>query len=181
MKPHLRDIIESLIFVSLEPLSLGKIKAVLNEFSDKEIENAIQELLDYYTSNEKGIQIIQAAGGYLFSTKPEHDLWIKRLFKDERKNKLSPAALETLSAVAYNQPITLAEISAMRGVDSTHSLKTLLQKRLIKITGRKKSPGRPLIYRTTDKFLLYFGLNSIKDLPTQEEISKILEEEKDFE
>jgi segregation and condensation protein B len=130
-----------------------------------------------YASNERGIQIIQAAGGYLFSTKSEYDQWIRRLLSLDQKSKLSHAALETLAAVAYHQPITLAEISAFRGVDATYSLKTLLQKKLVKITGRKKSPGRPLIYRTTEKFLSYFGLNNIKDLPSEEEILKILEEE----
>ncbi len=177
MKNRLQEIIESLIFISLEPLSLEKIKNVLTEFEEKEIEQAIKELLENYMANERGIHIIQAAGGFLFSTKPEHDSWIKRLLKVERKGRLSSAALETLSAIAYHQPVTLAEISALRGVDSTHTLKTLLQKRLVKIVGRKKSPGNPLIYRTSEKFLTYFGLNSIKDLPSPEELSKILEEE----
>lgn len=181
MKTHLKDIIESLIFISLEPLNLEKIKSLLTEFPDKDIEEAIHTLLDNYSANEKGIQIIQAAGGYLFSTKPEHDSWVRRLLREERKHKLSPAALETLSTIAYHQPITLAEISALRGVDSTHSLKTLLQKKLVKITGRKKSPGRPLIYRTSEKFLVYFGLDSIKDLPSQEELLKIMDEEKEIE
>jgi segregation and condensation protein B len=95
----------------------------------------------------------------------------------DKKTRLSPAALETLSIIAYHQPLTLSEISAMRGVDSAHSLKTLLLKRLVKITGRKKSPGKPLIYRTSNKFLSYFGLNSLKDLPTPDEIEKILVEE----
>jgi segregation and condensation protein B len=85
--------------------------------------------------------------------------------------------METLSTVAYHQPITLAEISALRGVDASHSLKTLLQKRLVKIVGRKKSPGKPLIYRTSNRFLSYFGLESLKDLPTETEIAKILDEE----
>lgn len=177
MKNRLKEVIESLIFISLEPLSLEKIKNVLTEFPEEEIEQAIKELLEGYNTNDRGIQIIQAAGGYLFSTNPEYDLWIRRLLKVERKNKLSSAALETLSAIAYHQPITLSEISALRGVDSTHTMKTLLQKKLIKIVGRKKSPGNPLIYRTTDKFLTYFGLNSIKDLPSPEELSKILEED----
>ncbi|TEU06031.1 MAG: SMC-Scp complex subunit ScpB [Candidatus Aminicenantes bacterium] len=177
MENRLKEIIESLIFMSLEPLTLEKIKGVLTEFNEREIEQAINELLETFVTNERGIQIIQAAGGYLFSTKPEHDSWIKRLLKLERKNRLSSAALETLSAIAYHQPITLAEISALRGVDSSHTLKTLLQKRLVKIVGRKKSPGNPLIYRTSEKFLAYFGLNNIKDLPSPEEMSKILEEE----
>ncbi len=177
MKNRLQEIIESLIFISLEPLTLEKIKSVLTEFEENEVEQAIKELLENYMTNERGIHIIQSAGGFLFSTKPEHDSWIKRLLRVERKSKLSSAALETLSAIAYHQPVTLAEISALRGVDSTHTLKTLLQKRLVKIVGRKKSPGNPLIYRTSEKFLTYFGLNSIKDLPSPEELSKILEEE----
>jgi len=181
MKSSMKDIIESLIFISQEPLSLEKIKEVLQEFSAEEIEQAVKELQESYASNERGIQIIQSGGGYLFSTKPENDLWIRRLLKMERKNKLSSASHETLSAIAYHQPITLSEISALRGVDSTHTLKTLLQKKLIKIVGRKKSPGNPLLYRTTDKFLTYFGLNSLDDLPSPEEISKILEEETDVE
>jgi segregation and condensation protein B len=178
MKNQLREVIESLIFISLEALSINKIKSVLQEFPDEEIELAIKDLIKSYSINERGIQIIQSAGGYLFSTKPEYDEWIKRLLKIEKKTKLSSAALETLSAIAYHQPITLAEISALRGVDATHTLKTLLRKKLIKIVGRKKSPGNPLIYRTSDKFLAYFGLNSLKELPSPEEISKILEEEK---
>ena len=179
MKAHLKDIIESMIFISLEPLTLDKIKSILTEYSNGEIEDAIRNLMQSYSSNDRGIQIIQAAGGYLFSTKPEHDEWIKRLLREERKQKLSRAALETLSSVAYHQPITLAEISALRGVDSTHSLKTLLLKKLVKITGRKKGPGKPLIYRTSNKFLTYFGLNNLNDLPSQEELAKILDEEKD--
>lgn len=181
MKERLKEVVESMIFISLEPLSLEKIKSVLTEFPEEDIDQAIKELLESYASDERGIQIIQAAGGYLFSTKSEHDTWIKRLLRIERKNKLSSAAMETLSAIAYHQPITLAEISALRGVDSSQTLKTLLQKKMIKIVGRKKSPGNPLIYRTSNKFLTHFGLNNIMDLPTPEEISKILDEEKNFE
>ncbi len=178
----LKEIIESLIFISLEPLSLEKIKGVLTDYPDAEIRKAVDELMETYGSNERGIQMVLTGGGYLFTTKPEHDLWIRRLLRNERKNRLSPAALETLSVIAYHQPVTLAEISAVRGVDASHSLKTLLLKRLAKITGRKKAPGKPLIYRTSDKFLIYFGINDIKELPSQEEIMKILdEEEKDIE
>jgi len=181
MKKQLREIIESLIFVSLEPLTLEKLKTILAEYPEQEIKHAIEELLQNYASNERGIQIIQTAGGYLFTTKPDYDQWISRLFKEERKNRLSSAALETLSIIAYHQPVTLAEISSLRGVDTTHTLKVLLEKKLVKIVGRKKGPGRPLIYRTTDRFLSHFGLNSLKDLPSQEEISKIIEKEQAIE
>jgi len=181
MNLNLKSIIESLIFISREPLTFEKIKSILNEIPDKEIETAISELIRTYSSQDKGIKITKTGGGYLFITKTENDKWIKRLLNLEKKSKLSPAALETLSTVAYHQPITQAEISSLRGVDSTHALKTLLKKRLLKITGRKKSPGRPLIYRTTNKFLIYFGLDSIKDLPSNEEIEIILGEEENHE
>lgn len=179
MRSRLRAIIESLIFISLEPLTIEKIKIVLTDYQEDEIKEAVDDLLQSYSSPDRGIQIVQTSGGFIFTTQPEHDHWIKRLLRVDKKDKLSPAALETLSAVAYHQPITLAEISAIRGVDSNHALKTLLLKRFVKITGRKKSPGRPLIYRTSKQFLAYFGLNSIKDLPTKQEIEKILEEERD--
>jgi segregation and condensation protein B len=179
MSIQLRDVIESLLFVSVEPLSAEKVKNVLIEYPEDEIEKALEQILEKYAANPGGLQIIRTGGGYLFSTKTEHDPWIRRLLRVNRKNKLSPAALETLSTIAYHQPITLAEICAFRGVDATHSLKTLLQKKLVKIVGRKKSPGKPLIYRTSERFLTYFGLDSLKDLPSEEEISKLLEEETD--
>ncbi len=181
MTPALKDIIEALIFISLEPLTVEKIKEVLNDFPEAEIDSSLQELLQTYAASAKGIQIIQTAGGYVFTTRPEFDSWVRRLLKIDKKSRLSSAALETLSIIAYHQPITLSEISTLRSVDSSYTLKTLLQKKLIKIVGRKNSPGKPLIYRTTERFLAYFGLNSLEDLPTEEEISKILGEEKNFE
>jgi len=178
MSVSLREVVECMIFISTEPLPLAKIKTILEEYPGEDIENALEELLESYNSNERGIQLVQRGGGFLFVTKPQYDHWINKFLRDEKRSKLSLAALETLSVVAYHQPVTLAEISAVRGVDASHSLKTLLYKKLVKITGRKKSPGKPLIYRTTEKFLQHFGLNELKDLPTQEEISKILDEEK---
>jgi segregation and condensation protein B len=179
MNTELKDIIESLLFISAEPLSTEKLRNVLTEYSEHEIESSLHQILEKYRSHPGGIQIIRTGGGYLFATRAEYDPWIRRLLRVNRKNKLSSAALETLSTIAYHQPITLAEICAFRGVDATHSLKTLLQKKLVKIVGRKKSPGKPLIYRTSRRFLTYFGLDSLKDLPSQEEISKLLEEETD--
>lgn len=181
MTSQLKSIIESLIFVSLDPLSLEKIKNVCTDYSIGEIEDSLQKLMEDYRKEDKGIQISRAAGGYLLVTKPENDPYIRKLLRVDRKNRLSSAAMETLSTVAYHQPITLAEISALRGVDASHSLKSLLQKRLVKIVGRKKSPGKPLIYRTSNRFLSYFGLESLKDLPTETEISRILTEEQEDE
>ena len=179
MNNRLAHIIESLIFVSLEPISTENLKDILSDFKEKDINDAIELLITSYNDGERGIQISRAAGGYIFSTNPEYDPYIRRMLNLDRKNRLSPASLEALTTIAYHQPITLAEISAMRGVDSSHSVKTLLKKKLIKITGRKKSPGKPLIYRTTDQFLTYFSLDSLDDLPSEDEISKLLEEEDD--
>jgi len=181
MTSDLKNILETLIFISIEPLPFEKIRPLLTDFTTKDIQRNLEELVQDYAQESKGIQIVQVAGGYIFSTKIEYDPWIRKLLHVERKNTLSRAAMETLSTVAYHQPLTLAEISAFRGVDSSHSLKTLLQKRLVKIIGRKKTPGKPLIYRTSNRFLSYFGLESLKDLPSQDEISKILEEEQDVE
>jgi len=172
---RLKDLIEALIFISLEPLGLEQLKLILQEFAPAEIERALAELIQDQEAGRGGIRVQMTAGGYIFATRPEFDAWVRRLLSIERKTKLSMAALETLSTVAYHQPITQAEISALRGVDATYTLKTLLQKKLIKISGRKKAPGSPLIYRSTDKFLEYFGLNSLEDLPKEEEISKLLE------
>lgn len=180
MTIDLKNILETLIFISLEPLSYEKIPSLLTDFSKEEIMEALDELVQDYAHKNRGIQIVQVAGGYMFSTKIEYDPWIRLLLRVDRKNRLSISAMETLSTVAYHQPVTLAEISSFRGVDSSHSLKTLLQKRLVKIIGRKKSPGKPLIYRTSNRFLSYFGLETLKDLPSQEEISKILEENQEI-
>lgn len=178
MTDGLKETIESLIFISQDPLTTDRIQSVLEDASAEDIRKAIDELILSYGSPGHGIRIIQTGGGYVFATKPEHDRPVRRLLQIERKNRLSSAALETLSTIAYHQPVTLAEISALRGVDSTTALKTLLEKKLTKIVGRKKAPGNPLVYRTSEKFLLYFGLNSLDELPSEEEIAKILQEEK---
>jgi segregation and condensation protein B len=178
MTDDLKKIIESLIFISQDPLTPDRIQSVLEDAAAEDIRKAIDELVLSYDSPEHGIRIIQTGGGYIFATKPDHDRPVRRLLQIERKNRLSSAALETLCTVAYHQPVTLAEISALRGVDSTTALKTLLEKKLIRIVGRKKAPGNPLVYRTSEKFLHYFGLNSLDELPSEEEIAKILQEEK---
>jgi segregation and condensation protein B len=175
--PH-KNLIESLIFVSQEPLTLERIQAVCEGVPAEDIRAAVDELVAEYASEDRGIQVVRAGGGWLFATKPVFDREVRRLLQIERKNRLSSAGLETLAAIAYRQPVTQSEVSSIRGVDSTAALKTLLEKKLIKIVGRKKAPGNPLIYRTSDEFLLYLGLNSLDELPSEEEIAKILQEEK---
>jgi segregation and condensation protein B len=178
MSNELRDIIGSLIFISQEPLTVERMAAVLEGTAAAEIQAAVDELVQAYSGAGCGVHVLHTGGGYILSTKPDHDHWVRKLLQIERRNKLSSASLETLAAIAYHQPVTQAEVSAIRGVDSTYTLKTLLDKRLIKIVGRKKAPGNPLVYRTSDRFLQYFGLNSLDELPSEEEIGKILEEEK---
>jgi segregation and condensation protein B len=178
MNSPLKKLIESLIFVSQEPLTLERIQAVCEGVPAEDVRAAVDEVVSDYASEDRGVQVVHVGGGWLFATKPAFDREVRRLLQIERKNRLSSAGLETLAAIAYRQPVTQSEISAIRGVDSTGALKTLLEKRLIKIVGRKKAPGNPLIYRTSDEFLLYLGLNSLDELPSEEEIAKILQEEK---
>lgn len=177
MTENLKEIIESLIFISVDPLTPEKIREVLPDVPEPQISQAVQDLVSGYSASGVAIRIIQTAGGYIFSTKPEYDPYVRRLLQIERKSKLSHQALETLSAIAYHQPVTLPEISAIRSCDSTYALHSLLEKKLIKIVGRKDAPGRPLLYRTSDKFLVYFGLNALEDLPKEEELKKLMEEE----
>jgi len=181
MTPGLKETIEALIFMSLEPLNIEKAKEVLGDFPAEEVEQAARELQADYAAPGRGIQLTQTGGGWVFVTRPEFDAYVRRLLKIDRKSRLSAAALETLSIVAYHQPITLSEVSALRNVDSSYTIKSLLQKKLVKIVGRKKAPGNPLVYRTTDRFLAYFGLNSLAELPTEEEIARILGEDKTVE
>ncbi|MCX6567200.1 MAG: SMC-Scp complex subunit ScpB [Candidatus Aminicenantes bacterium] len=172
----LKNILEALIFISVEPLTLDKIKEVLDDVPEEEI---LQGLLNLGTEMEEAprpIRLVQTGGGWVFMTKPTYDPPVRKLLQIERRKKLSAAALEALSAVAYHQPVTQTDIMTIRGVDSTHSLHTLLENKLIKISGRKNAPGRPLLYRTTEKFLTYFGLNSLEELPREEELKRILEE-----
>jgi len=178
MSSPLKNLVESLIFVSQEPLTLERIQAVCEGVPAEDIRTAVDEIAADCAEDGRGIQLIRAGGGWLFTTKPAFDREVRRLLQIERKNRLSSAGLETLAAIAYRQPVTQSEVSAIRGVDSTGALKTLLEKKLIKIVGRKKAPGNPLVYRTSDEFLLYLGLDSLDELPSEDEIAKILQEEK---
>ncbi|MBM3297443.1 MAG: SMC-Scp complex subunit ScpB [Candidatus Aminicenantes bacterium] len=176
MDNPLKVILEALVFISIEPLSLDRIREVLNDRSEEEIRRALEELEAEYNREGRGLRLQQVGGGFVLATRPDHDPWVRRLLQIERKTKLSHAAVETLSVIAYHQPATQPEIQAIRGVDSSYTIKTLLEKKLVKISGRKKAPGSPLLYRTTDRFLTYFGLNDLSELPSVEEVAKMLEE-----
>ena len=159
-----RAIIESLIFASSEPISL-KMMADIIGINEHTVKQLVNDLLEEYLQSKRGIQIIEIADGYQFVTHPECAPYIEKLQKVPRNVGLSQAAIETLAIIAYKQPITKAEIEALRGVSIESSLATLVEKGLIEEAGRKDSPGRPILYRTTRKFLKYFGLNDLNELP----------------
>lgn len=166
----IRSIIESLLLVQEKPLSIEKIKDIIQEPDTKEIREAMHHLLEEYQARNSGIQIIEIAGGYKYVTQPELTFWVEKLFKNPRPTKLSPSSLETLSIVAYKQPITRAEIDKLRGVDSSSIVYTLMQKKLIRISGKKDCIGQPFLYSTSDEFLKYFGLSDISEISLLHEL-----------
>src|SRR3989337_4118490 len=135
------------------------------------------ELQHEYDRRLSGLRIVEVAGGFQIASRPELAQWIKRLRKVKQSSRLSKPSLETLAIIAYKQPIVKAEIEDIRGVDSAGVIKGLLDKRFVKIIGRKDLPGRPILYATTQEFLQYFGLKDISDLPTLQEFNELAEEE----
>ncbi len=173
-----QPIIEALLFASEKPLSVGRIQAVIKDISSEQIERAISSLNERYKSARHSFAIKKVAGGFRMYTLPDFAPWIKALFSHNRREKLSPQALEVLSIVAYKQPIVRTEIDRLRGVNSEGPLSTLLDRKLITIVGRKPAPGRPLLYGTTPEFLTHFGLNDVDDLPRMEELEILLKRKK---
>ena len=159
-----KAIIEALLFASGEPLTLGVI-AKATSLSEQNIREIIRELTADYRDRNSGIVIAEIADGYEMATDPELAAWIRRMKNVHVSNKLSQPSIETLSIIAYKQPITKVEIDQLRGVNSDAAVKSLLDKRLIKIIGKKESPGRPFLYSTTNEFLQYFGLKNLTELP----------------
>jgi segregation and condensation protein B len=178
------SIIEALIFSTDDPISAADIvKAVKGidgediEISAGDVEKCVDELNASYAEKNIAFQITKVAGGFLFATKPEYAKYVGYLSSEKSKRRLSQAALETLAIIAYKQPITKPELESIRGVNSDYILNTLLEKSLIAIKGRAETIGRPLLYATTDDFLMYFGLNKITDLPKPREIEEIMKDE----
>ena len=166
---ELKPIIESLIFASVDPISVEKLANILEGRDKAAIKAAITELVEGYKNRDGGFFLEEVAGGYAFRTNAEFAPWIRRLFKIGLQ-KLSKAAMESIAIVAYRQPVTRAEIEGVRGVDSAGVLSTLMEKRLIKIVGRKEVPGRPVVYGTTKEFLETFDLNDLSCLPSLKDI-----------
>jgi segregation and condensation protein B len=168
----LKGIVESLIFVHDHPLSLDRLALILEEHERADIRLALDELVEEYSAGERGIILAQVAGGYQMRSRPEHADYIRRLTKSKGV-KFSQSALETLAIIAYRQPVTRAEVEYLRGVDSGGVLKSLLEKKLLRILGKKEVPGKPLIYGTSREFLELFGLKDLASLPTLKEIQEL--------
>ena len=164
-----RSIIEGLLFITNEPLSIETL-AELTAIQEDEIIDHLADNKAAFEEEAHGITIIEAANGYMLATKPHVKPYIEKLYKPQMST-LSSAGLETLAIIAYRQPITRSEIELLRGVKADKILQTLLAKGLIEEQGRKDSPGRPILYGTTKQFLQYFGLNALADLPAQPVLS----------
>lgn len=168
----LKPILESLLFVAEEPLTVDKLNSVLELADKSEIRSALEELREILDNREGGFHLREVAGGWQLRTRPEYHEWIKRMLQPSPQ-RLSRAALETLAIVAYKQPVIRADIEYIRGVDSGGVLRQLMERKLIRVLGRKEIPGRPLIYATTKLFLELFDLKDLKDLPSPKEIEDL--------
>lgn len=172
MLSELSAIIECLVFTAESALSTDRICDLLTEYSREEIRSALAELEEYHQLRNGGFELAAVAGGWQFRTRPVFQPFVTRQIK-AKSSKFSQSSLETLAIIAYRQPITRAEIEHLRGVDCGGVLKSLLEKRLVRILGKKDIPGRPLIYGTTKEFLEIFGLKDLKSLPTLKEIQAL--------
>ncbi len=167
----LKNIVESLLFVAEEPLGAERLKKILEPAEAGAVAAAVAALKADYDARQGGFYLAEVAGGYQFRTRPEYTAWIRRLV-DPKPVRLSRAALETLAIIAYKQPVIRSDVEHIRGVDCGGVLRQLLERKLVRVLGRKEIAGRPLIYATTRKFLETFDLKDLKDLPTPKEIEE---------
>ena len=169
--------VEAVLFISSEPVPRSRLVEIFDEEDRETATEALEAVLERYAAGaDRGIQVEEVAGGVRLITRPDMNGWLRRFFEASGSNKLSMAALETLAIVAYRQPMTAPEIQELRGVNPSGVLKTLLDRHLIRIAGRKEVVGRPFLYCTTREFLVHFGLKSLKDLPPLEEFEEQFEE-----
>ena len=168
---EIKAIIENVLLAVDQPVSETQLKNLLGSAVDKvTLKPVIEELIEDY--NSRNLQIVQVAEGYQLCTRHDYSEWVRKFLKFDKTTKLSQPSLDTLAIIAYKQPLTKAEVEEIRGVDSSGVVKTLLEKKVISPGGRKKVPGRPIMYRTTRKFLEYFGLRDLSDLPTLEDFKE---------
>src|SRR5213592_2138894 len=173
---ELRAALEAILFVSNEPVSLDDLAGAFDHEGREAIVAQLDEIKRIPDASVGGFTLEQTAGGWRLATRPEHDAVLKKYYALKGQNRLTIAALETLAIVAYRQPITAPEISEIRGVNSTQTIRTLLERRMIRVAGRKNVVGSPFLYRTTKDFLVHFGLNDIRDLPRLEEFGDLIGE-----
>jgi segregation and condensation protein B len=176
-KLEMQAVIEAIIYVAEDPVKLEQLREVFPEESRENIEQALTEMVDTFNAREGGMLIREVAGGYRMTTRPEHHERVRSYLKTRPNAKLSMAALETLAVIAYKQPVTLAEVLAIRGKKSSTALQTLLEKKMVAIVGRKPVVGRPILYGTSREFLIHFGLNNLNELPTLEEFAQMAGEQ----
>jgi segregation and condensation protein B len=174
---ELKAILESLLFVSPEPLSAVRLVSVLGDVTKAEVERTLRSLGEELEQEGRGIRLVEVAGGYRLVTKQEYAPWVKRLDKAKSATKLSRSALESLAIIAYKQPLVRSEIEEIRGVETSGVVRTLLERKLVRIVGRKEVPGRPIMYGTTKFFLEHFGLNDLSQLPPLREFKELGEAE----
>ena len=168
------SVVEALVFASDAPVTVERLKDILGETDRKTLLEILQDIELEYRQRRGGLCLMEVAGGYQFRTKAEFAPWVRKL-RGVRPVALTPAAMETLSVVAYRQPVTRQEVEKIRGVDVSGSLKGLLEKKLVRIVGRKNVPGKPIMYGTTRRFLEVFDLKDLSELPTLREITEMEE------
>ena len=171
---ELKSIIESLIFASPDPVSLKVIVKTIDSEPPEHVEEALASVCQEWKERSGGLQLVEVAGGYQIVTKSELHEWVRRLFHEHSKKRISIPALETLAVVAYRQPVTGAEIAEIRGVNTSGVLGTLVERHLVKVVGRRAVIGRPFLYATTREFLDRFGLKDLEDLPKVEDMAEAL-------
>jgi len=168
---EIKAVIENILLAADQPVSETQFKNLLGgEVENVSFKLVLEALIDEY--NSRNLQILQVAEGYQLCTRHDYSDWIRKFLKFDKTTKLSQPSLDTLAIIAYKQPLTKAEVEEIRGVDSSGVVRTLLEKKVISPGGRKKVPGRPIMYRTTRKFLEYFGLRDLSDLPTLEDFKE---------
>ena len=175
-REELKAIVENILLASDQPVTPDDLQSTLMNGTEKaELRSLLQELQEEYQS--RNLRIDEVAGGYQLCTRTEYSDWIRKFLKLDKTTKLSQPSLDTLSSIAYKQPLTKQEVEEIRGVDCGGVIRTLLDKKIVALAGRKKVPGRPIMYRTTRKFLEYFGLKDLADLPTLEDLQDELQGE----
>lgn len=176
--PNLSALLEAIIYLAKEPVSLDAIHRALPDVDRRVLQETLDQLIEQYRAPEHGVEIREIAGGFRFSTKPEHHDVLKHFIKSQiPPTRLSLAALETLAVIAYKQPVTIPEIQEIRGVHASGVIKTLLDKKFVTTAGRKDVIGRPILYKTTKEFLIHFGLKELDELPSIEEFEEIIKNE----